>query len=70
MSQMKDKKNPDWLNSVELNGSSVEIKIEPGRDDEFYRAFGLEPGDDTTLNEILTRELSKFIEEKKNESGT
>ena len=66
---MKDK-NHDWLKTIEFDGTSVEIKIEPGRDDEFYRAFGLEPGDDTTLNEILTRELSKFIEEKRNESGT
>jgi hypothetical protein len=63
-------KSPDWLRGVELNESSVEIKIETGRDDEFYRAFGLEPGDDTMLDEILTRELSKFIEEKRNESGT
>jgi len=69
MSQMKGK-NPDWLKSVELNRTSVEIKIESERDDEFYRAFGLEPGDDASLNEILTRELSKFIEEKRNESGT
>ena len=68
---MSDKsKSPDWLRGVELNGSSVEIKIEPGRDDEFYRAFGLESGDDDMLNKILTRELSKFIEEKRNESGT
>lgn len=66
---MKDK-NHDWLKTIEFDGTSVEIKIEPGRDDEFYRAFGLEPGDDTALNEILTRELSKFIEEKRNESGT
>ena len=69
MSRTKDK-NHDWLKTIEFDGTHVEIKIEPGRDDEFYRAFGLEPGDDTTLNEILTRELSKFIEEKRNESGT
>ena len=63
---------PIWLKDISFDreNKTLEIKIESGREVEFYNSLGLELNDDDGLNKILTEELQKFIEEKRNESGT
>jgi hypothetical protein len=67
---VNDGKVPGLKGIVENEDGTFDLEIEDGMEEQFFAAFGLKPGDEEGLREVITRALESFMKEKRNESGT